>query len=237
MPGTEANQPWQATRRGIAEAMGQIDAALPGSVVVRHMRCGKPGCACKAEPPTLHGPYIQWTRTVDGKTVHRGRQDRHQVPQRRPTRPLPTVVRQRPTPQGTHRDAPHRLGARRRNIRRMGHTGRERLIIATPTPIAARHPPIAHRQRVPPAEPRQVEVALHGLTSAADVWKSVHPIIRWSPGHLAPESRGSITRAARNWWRNTAAMGPARSRSPGLEGRPHLVQWITACRTSGTRLL
>ena len=69
MPGTEANQPWQATRRGIAEAMGQIDAALPGSVVVRHMRCGKPGCACKAEPPTLHGPYIQWTRTVDGKTV------------------------------------------------------------------------------------------------------------------------------------------------------------------------
>lgn len=44
---------------------------LPGSVVVRHMRCGKPGCACKADPPTLHGPYIQWTRTVDGKTVTR----------------------------------------------------------------------------------------------------------------------------------------------------------------------
>ena len=69
MPGTEANQPWRATRRGIAEAMGQIDGALPGSVVVRHMRCGKPGCACKADPPALHGPYIQWTRTVDGKTV------------------------------------------------------------------------------------------------------------------------------------------------------------------------
>ena len=71
MPDTEANRPWQATRRAIAEAMGQIDGALPGSVVVRHMRCGKPGCACKADPPALHGPYIQWTRTVDGKTITR----------------------------------------------------------------------------------------------------------------------------------------------------------------------
>ena len=35
------------------------------------MRCGKPGCACKADPPALHGPYIQWTRTVNGKTVTR----------------------------------------------------------------------------------------------------------------------------------------------------------------------
>ena len=28
-------------------------------------------CRCKADPPTLHGPYIQWTRTVEGKTVTR----------------------------------------------------------------------------------------------------------------------------------------------------------------------
>ena len=44
---------------------------LPGSIVVRHMRSGKAGCACKADPPTLHGPYIQWTRTVGAKTVTR----------------------------------------------------------------------------------------------------------------------------------------------------------------------
>jgi hypothetical protein len=62
---------WAATRRGLAEAMAQIDGLLPGSVVRRHMRCGKAGCACTAEPPTLHGPYIQWTRTVNGKTVTR----------------------------------------------------------------------------------------------------------------------------------------------------------------------
>jgi len=65
----EANLVWEATRAGIAETIGEIDGALPGSVVVRHMRCGKQGCACKADPPALHGPYIQWTRTVDGKTV------------------------------------------------------------------------------------------------------------------------------------------------------------------------
>jgi Family of unknown function (DUF6788) len=37
----------------------------------RHARCGKPRCACAADPPSLHGPYIQWTRTVHGKTVTR----------------------------------------------------------------------------------------------------------------------------------------------------------------------
>lgn len=56
-------------RRDIAAAMGQIDALLPGSIVVRHVRCGKTNCACGADPPRLHGPYIQWTRTVAGKTV------------------------------------------------------------------------------------------------------------------------------------------------------------------------
>jgi hypothetical protein len=64
-------RPWAATRRGLATEVGKIDGVLPGSVVVRRMRCGKAGCACKADPPALHGPYIQWTRTVAGKTVTR----------------------------------------------------------------------------------------------------------------------------------------------------------------------
>lgn len=67
----EPDKPWAATRRALADEIAKIDGVLPGSVVVRHMRCGKPGCACKAEPPTLHGPYVQWTRTVNGKTVTR----------------------------------------------------------------------------------------------------------------------------------------------------------------------
>jgi len=62
-------QPFAATRKALAEALAEIDGLLPGSVVVRLMRCGKRNCACKADPPVLHGPYTQWTRTVAGKTV------------------------------------------------------------------------------------------------------------------------------------------------------------------------
>jgi hypothetical protein len=65
---TTTRLPFAATRKALAEAMAELDAALPGSVVVRSMRCGKSRCACKADPPVLHGPYIQWTRTVNGKT-------------------------------------------------------------------------------------------------------------------------------------------------------------------------
>jgi uncharacterized protein DUF6788 len=67
IPGRRAT----AARRRLAAAVAVIDAALPGSVVVRHMRCGQPTCRCKADPPTLHGPYIQWTRAIGGKTVTR----------------------------------------------------------------------------------------------------------------------------------------------------------------------
>ena len=63
--------PFAATRKALADALAEIYGLLPGSLVVRHMRCGKSGCACKADPPTLHGPYIQWTRTVRGRTVTR----------------------------------------------------------------------------------------------------------------------------------------------------------------------
>jgi hypothetical protein len=71
MADMKAHMPWEATRRALAAELAGIDGVLPGSVILRHMRCGKPGCACKHDPPTLHGPYIQWTRTVDGKTVTR----------------------------------------------------------------------------------------------------------------------------------------------------------------------
>jgi hypothetical protein len=58
----------QAQQR-IARQLAAIDFALPGSIVERMMRCGKPRCRCKDDPPQLHGPYLQWTRKVDGKTV------------------------------------------------------------------------------------------------------------------------------------------------------------------------
>ncbi len=71
MSDKETRMPWEAIRRVLAGELAAIDGVLPGSVVMRQMRCGKPGCACKHDPPTLHGPYIQWTRTVDNRTVTR----------------------------------------------------------------------------------------------------------------------------------------------------------------------
>jgi hypothetical protein len=70
MPAADDRSADQA-RAQIAAALGQIGFALPGSITIRRTRCGKPRCACKADPPALHGPYIQWTRTVHGKTVTR----------------------------------------------------------------------------------------------------------------------------------------------------------------------
>ncbi len=70
MPAADDHSAAQA-RAAIEAALGQIGFTLPGSITIRRTRCGKPRCACKADPPALHGPYIQWTRTVNGKTVTR----------------------------------------------------------------------------------------------------------------------------------------------------------------------
>lgn len=58
--------------RRLRDELGAIDGVLPGSVVERRMRCGKSTCRCRADPPELHGPYLQWTRRgADGSTVTR----------------------------------------------------------------------------------------------------------------------------------------------------------------------
>ena len=59
----------QAAR--IAAAIAEIGFVLPGTLTERPMRCGHPSCRCHADPPQLHGPYHQWTRKVNGKTVTR----------------------------------------------------------------------------------------------------------------------------------------------------------------------
>jgi hypothetical protein len=61
----------QAERARIAAALGEAGFALPGTLVERRMRCGKPGCRCASDPTALHGPYFSWTRKVNGKTVTR----------------------------------------------------------------------------------------------------------------------------------------------------------------------
>jgi hypothetical protein len=58
--------------RAIATELAKIARTgdvLPGSIMERLTRCGRPGCACQADPPRRHGPYWQWTRKVANKTV------------------------------------------------------------------------------------------------------------------------------------------------------------------------
>lgn len=66
--GPHTEQARQAQAR-IAEGLAQIGFVLPGTITERMKRCGKPNCRCANDPAALHGPYIQWTRTVDGKTL------------------------------------------------------------------------------------------------------------------------------------------------------------------------
>jgi hypothetical protein len=40
---------------------------LPGSLSTAQSTCGKPRCACKQQPPKLHGVYYRWTGTIQGK--------------------------------------------------------------------------------------------------------------------------------------------------------------------------
>lgn len=61
----------QAQAARIAHALAELGFVLPGTLTERPMRCGHQNCRCHADPPTLHGPYHQWTRKVAGKTVTR----------------------------------------------------------------------------------------------------------------------------------------------------------------------
>ena len=55
----------------LVSRLARTGFALPGTLIERTARCGKPNCRCHADPPRLHGPYHQWTRKKNGKTVTR----------------------------------------------------------------------------------------------------------------------------------------------------------------------
>jgi hypothetical protein len=65
------NEADRQAQAAIAAALGAAGFALPGSLVERRMRCGKPNCRCASDPAQLHGPYYSWTRKVAGKTETR----------------------------------------------------------------------------------------------------------------------------------------------------------------------
>lgn len=50
----------ETVRRQLIALLTEEGHLLPGGVVERMMRCGKPNCRCSADPLELHGPYHQW---------------------------------------------------------------------------------------------------------------------------------------------------------------------------------
>jgi hypothetical protein len=61
----QLHQDYEALKAQI-QALGYV---LPGTVQTRQYRCGKLNCHCMTQD-LLHGPYEQWTRKVNGKTVN-----------------------------------------------------------------------------------------------------------------------------------------------------------------------
>lgn len=64
-------QRYQRTYRALLAELTELGFISPGSVVVRHISCGKPGCRCQGDPPRRHGPYHQYSRAIAGKTISR----------------------------------------------------------------------------------------------------------------------------------------------------------------------
>ncbi len=57
--------------RDLAGELAAVGYIASGSLARRYNRCGKPRCACHADPARLHGPYWLFTAKVNGKTVNR----------------------------------------------------------------------------------------------------------------------------------------------------------------------
>ena len=68
---TAHQPPHQSRVSEVLRELAEIGYALPGSLVTRSTACGKPVCRCKADPPTLHGPYLSWIRKSDGQPITR----------------------------------------------------------------------------------------------------------------------------------------------------------------------
>lgn len=57
--------------RALQDQIRDLGFVIPGSVIERHTVCGTQGCRCHDDPASRHGPYFQYTRKVNGKTLTR----------------------------------------------------------------------------------------------------------------------------------------------------------------------
>jgi hypothetical protein len=54
-------------RRRLVELLNEDGRLLPGGIIDRMMRCGKPNCRCTDDTGELHGPYHQWGYSRAGR--------------------------------------------------------------------------------------------------------------------------------------------------------------------------
>jgi hypothetical protein len=52
------------------QELQRLELFCKGTVLVRRMKCGQPGCPCHTDPNKRHGPYWEWTYKVAAKTVN-----------------------------------------------------------------------------------------------------------------------------------------------------------------------
>jgi hypothetical protein len=60
-----------SSERSYRSGDGGSAPARPLHLRTRRTRCGHLRCACRADPPRLHGLYWQWTRKVAARTICR----------------------------------------------------------------------------------------------------------------------------------------------------------------------
>ena len=61
----------QRRYQALQDQVRELGFIASGSVLERYTICGTQGCRCHRDPPLKHGPYLQYTRKVDGKTLTR----------------------------------------------------------------------------------------------------------------------------------------------------------------------
>jgi len=71
MPDMETHMPWEATRRAARNRAGRHRRSVAGQRGPAPYALREAGLRLQARPTHPARPYIQWTRTVDGKTVTR----------------------------------------------------------------------------------------------------------------------------------------------------------------------
>lgn len=53
----------QEFKRQVADT----EMPIPGSIHIKHLRCGKKNCRCHQSDEFLHGPYYLWYRRINGR--------------------------------------------------------------------------------------------------------------------------------------------------------------------------